>query len=456
MRAADGLLLGVLDDDPTGSQAVHDVQVVTVLDEDAYEAAFGRPAGTCFVLTNTRSLDEPAAVELNERAARGLIAVAGRRGARIQLVSRSDSTLRGHVMAEVAALQSVRREVLRPRLRRRAAGARLPGGRAGDRGRHALGPDRRGRLVPVGETEFARDAAFGYQRLGPAGLRGGEERRRGRARGRAQHQPHRHPARRARPGSATCWPGCGTGRGWSSTRPNTPTWRRWRYGVLAAERAGQLVPVPDRAVVRAGPARHGPEGRRCAGRASVARRASRRGHGLIVVGSHVGQTSRQVAALRARGGVTAVELDVPALVRGDDVIAPAARQVAAALGAIRRAALHQPHGRAGPGPRPAAWPSPARCRRRWPGSSARRWPPRPALGRGQGRDHLPRRGRPRPGHPPRRSHRPAVSRRDLGVPPARCGPAAIGLPVRGVRRQRRRRGDSGSGRGDPQRRGEGS
>ena len=39
MRAADGLLLGVLDDDPTGSQAVHGVQAVTVLAEDAYQAA---------------------------------------------------------------------------------------------------------------------------------------------------------------------------------------------------------------------------------------------------------------------------------------------------------------------------------------------------------------------------------------------------------------------------------
>ncbi len=41
LRAADGLLLGVLDDDPTGSQAVHGVQVVTVLEENAYEAALG-------------------------------------------------------------------------------------------------------------------------------------------------------------------------------------------------------------------------------------------------------------------------------------------------------------------------------------------------------------------------------------------------------------------------------
>ena len=43
MRAADGLLLGVLDDDPTGSQAVHGVQAVTVLEEDAYGAALAGP-----------------------------------------------------------------------------------------------------------------------------------------------------------------------------------------------------------------------------------------------------------------------------------------------------------------------------------------------------------------------------------------------------------------------------
>ena len=40
------------------------------------------------------------------------------------------------------------------------------------------------------------------------------------------------------------------------------------------------------------------------------------GHGLIVVGSHVGHTSRQLAVLRARPGVTAIELDVPAVLRG--------------------------------------------------------------------------------------------------------------------------------------------
>src|SRR5208282_5657240 len=160
MRAADGLLLGVLEDDPTGSQAVHGVQVVTVLDEDAYQAAFDA-APVCFVLTNTRSLAEPAAAERNTLAAGGLIAVAAQRGARLQLLSRSDSTLRGHVMAEVAALQAVRRQVL-------GSGfdgvllipAFLEAGRltAADIHWARIGPD----LVPVGQTEFARDPAFGY------------------------------------------------------------------------------------------------------------------------------------------------------------------------------------------------------------------------------------------------------------------------------------------------------
>ena len=49
MRAAGGLLLGVLDDDPTGLQAVHGVQLVTVLEEAAYRRrwpARPRPASS--------------------------------------------------------------------------------------------------------------------------------------------------------------------------------------------------------------------------------------------------------------------------------------------------------------------------------------------------------------------------------------------------------------------------
>ena len=62
-----GRRIAVLDDDPTGSQTVHDVAVVTVPDPDAIAAGLAEPGSTCFVLTNTRSMDEADAVELTIR-----------------------------------------------------------------------------------------------------------------------------------------------------------------------------------------------------------------------------------------------------------------------------------------------------------------------------------------------------------------------------------------------------
>ena len=346
MRAADGLRLGVLDDDPTGSQAVHNVQVVTVLDEKAYGAALDGPAGTCFVLTNTRSLDEPAAVEMNQRAARGLIAVAERAGVRVQLISRSDSTLRGHVMAEVAALQAVRHSVsgrgfdgvlLVP--------AFLEAGRvtAGDIHWARLGAD----LVPVGETEFARDAAFGYRAsdlrdfiaeksggtirpgdvasISLADIRlGGPSRVQELL---AQVRDGRWVVVNATEYSDLDAVACGVLRAERNGRSflfrTGPSFVRALLGMgpKAPLRGAQIWP-PASPAAGGGPT-GGPTGDPAGDPAG--------GHGLVVVGSHVGQTSRQVAALNARGGVTGVELDVPALIRGDDVITPAVGQVATAL-----------------------------------------------------------------------------------------------------------------------------
>jgi uncharacterized protein YgbK (DUF1537 family) len=329
MRAEDRRLLGVLDDDPTGSQAVHGVQVVTVLAEEAYAAALDGAAGTCFVLTNTRSLDEPAAVELNRLAARGLLTVAARRGARMQLVSRSDSTLRGHVMAEVAALQAVRREVL-------GSGfdgvllvpAFLEAGRltAADIHWARTGSG----LVAVGETEFARDPAFRYT---ASNLRDFVAEKSG-------GTIDRDDVRSISLADIRLGGPCRVRELLAEVRDGT--WvvvNATEYsdletvacGVLLAERAGKSF------LCRTGPsfvrALSG-MGSRAPLRGAEIWPSGRRGeHGLIVVGSHVSQTSRQVAALRARGGITAIELDVPAVLSGaDDVAAVAARQVADSLG----------------------------------------------------------------------------------------------------------------------------
>ena len=348
-RAAGDLLLGVLDDDPTGSQAVHDVQVVTVLEEDAYAAALAGPGATCFVLTNSRSLGGPAAAELTTRAARGLITVAGRRGTRIQLISRSDSTLRGHVMAEVTALQAVRRDMVgRGYDGVLLVPAFLEAGRVTAADIHwartAAG------LIPVGETEFAKDTAFGY---GASDLRVFVAEKSG---GTIQPEDVRSISladiRLGGPGRVREVLAGTAGGAWVVVNATEYSdLETLACAVLDAEREGQSFlfrtgPSFVRALSGLGP-KPPLRGAQIWG-ADGGVRAGAGGHGLVVVGSHVGQTSRQVAALRARAVTTDIELDVPAVLAGGPdvaaapvvaspvvagpVVASTARRVTAALG----------------------------------------------------------------------------------------------------------------------------
>ena len=335
-RAAGDLLLGVLDDDPTGSQAVHDVQVVTVLEEDVYAAALAGPGATCFVLTNSRSLDGPAAAELTTRAARGLITVAGQRGTRIQLVSRSDSTLRGHVMAEVTALQAVRRDMVgRGYDGVLLVPAFLEAGRVTAADIHwartAAG------LIPVGETEFAKDTAFGYSasdlRVFVAEKSGGT------IRPEDVRSISLADIRLGGPGRVREVLASAAGGAWvvvnATEYSDLETVAR---AVLDAESEGQSFlfrtgPSFVRALSGLGPK---PPLRGAQIWGDTGHGAG--GHGLVVVGSHVGQTSRQVAALRARSATTDIELDVPAVLAGGPdaaaapVVASTARRVTEALG----------------------------------------------------------------------------------------------------------------------------
>ena len=92
--------LVVLDDDPTGTQTVYDVPVLTTwgVEELATELADAAP---CFyVLTNSRSLPPERARDLARHLACNLRSAAYRTGRRFVLVSRSDSTLRGHFPLE--------------------------------------------------------------------------------------------------------------------------------------------------------------------------------------------------------------------------------------------------------------------------------------------------------------------------------------------------------------------
>ena len=100
-RAARWRRLVVLDDDPTGSQSVHDVQIVTALVDEEIASAVHQPGSVTFLLTNSRSLTADAAVELSRQVATTLLGL----DPLVDIVSRSDSTLRGHVLAEMAAIE---------------------------------------------------------------------------------------------------------------------------------------------------------------------------------------------------------------------------------------------------------------------------------------------------------------------------------------------------------------
>lgn len=148
----------VLDDDPTGTQTVHGIPVLTTWDSAALEAALREPGPCFYILTNTRAYPTARACEINREIGENLTAAAGRAERSFTVVSRSDSTLRGHYPAETDALAAGLRIAFDGTL---IIPAFFAGGRitVGDVHYVADGDT----LTPVGETEFARDKSFGFR-----------------------------------------------------------------------------------------------------------------------------------------------------------------------------------------------------------------------------------------------------------------------------------------------------
>jgi uncharacterized protein YgbK (DUF1537 family) len=154
---AERLKVIVLDDDPTGSQTVHSCPLLLRWDPHTLRQGLAHPSPLLFVLANTRALGATEArdrvVEIC-RALRPLLAEAEAAGAidRWLIVSRGDSTLRGHFPLEVEAME----QELGPFAATLLVPAFLPGGRTTVEGVHRLHGE------PVHTTAFARDRLFGY------------------------------------------------------------------------------------------------------------------------------------------------------------------------------------------------------------------------------------------------------------------------------------------------------
>lgn len=153
-----GRCVVVLDDDPTGTQTVYDTPVLTTWSVNGLSDQLRRPDPMFYVLTNSRALVESDAVALADEIGRNLVAASEKVGRPVSVISRSDSTLRGHYPAEVDAIAdplgaSSAVRVIMPYF--------LQGGRLtiGDVHYVAEGDN----LVPAAETAFAKDATFGFE-----------------------------------------------------------------------------------------------------------------------------------------------------------------------------------------------------------------------------------------------------------------------------------------------------
>lgn len=149
----------VLDDDPTGTQTVHDIPVYTDWSETSLRDALAGESRLFYILTNSRGFSAAKTREVHAEIMRRALKLCGEREP--VLLSRSDSTLRGHYPLETQTL----RETFEQETGRKVDGeVILPffaeGGRftAGDTHYVAYGSE----LIPAGETEFARDKSFGY------------------------------------------------------------------------------------------------------------------------------------------------------------------------------------------------------------------------------------------------------------------------------------------------------
>ncbi len=151
----------LLDDDPTGTQTIADLPVLTSWSVPDLQWALQQQTTGFFVLTNTRSLSETDAAERNRQVVDALHQAATAEQVSYVLASRSDSTLRGYYPLET--------DVLSQELAARGTvvdgvvicpGYVEPGRLTIDSVHWTRTPEG---MIPVSQSEFAKDASFGYR-----------------------------------------------------------------------------------------------------------------------------------------------------------------------------------------------------------------------------------------------------------------------------------------------------
>jgi uncharacterized protein YgbK (DUF1537 family) len=151
------LTIVILDDDPTGCQTVSDVPLLFIWEKGILTEAFRKQVPLLFILTNSRSMNEGKAEIILSEILQNLKDAADIANRKLLVVSRSDSTLRGHYPLETELIiQHLGLEnpvqCLIP--------AFFQGGRFTVNDIHYVKEGES--LTPAAETQFARDASFGF------------------------------------------------------------------------------------------------------------------------------------------------------------------------------------------------------------------------------------------------------------------------------------------------------
>ncbi|MCC0651456.1 four-carbon acid sugar kinase family protein [Clostridioides sp. ES-S-0001-03] len=152
----------VLDDDPTGVQTVHDVSVYTDWDKNSIEQGFDEENSMFFILTNSRGFTVSQTTEVHKKISKNIVDISQKVNKDFIIISRSDSTMRGHYPLETNLLKNeVEKlsgkifdgEIIMPFFKE--------GGRFTIDNVHYVKEGEM--LVPAGMTEFAKDKSFGYK-----------------------------------------------------------------------------------------------------------------------------------------------------------------------------------------------------------------------------------------------------------------------------------------------------
>ena len=152
----------VLDDDPTGVQTVHDINVYTDWEKETLKKGFEEDNSMFFILTNSRGFTVPQTEKAHIEMANNIAEVSKETGKDYILISRSDSTLRGHYPLEPMTLKNEIEkisdkkfdgEIIYPFFKE--------GGRFTINNIHYVKEG--DQLTPAGMTEFAKDKSFGYK-----------------------------------------------------------------------------------------------------------------------------------------------------------------------------------------------------------------------------------------------------------------------------------------------------